>query len=147
MGSWIYDRTELDVLNETSKGFVNYTDFNRIEGDVKELEEIMVSFGYLPPSPLVTKIDWKRQGYLGSTGMDNIPTLAHMRRIIYNINILRQIYYVYPWTPDTPVTLENATYGTFNDVEKILHDLYLMTEDMRGYFRECNTFDVGSYNY
>lgn len=146
MGSWVYDRTEADVRNETDKGFINYTDFNRIESDIAELEATLNEYGYLLPETLVNKTDWHEQGELVS-GMDNIPTLAHMNRILYNIGVLRSTYQVYPTTPDTPATMEFATYQTFNDIEKILYDLWLMLHDTERYFRQCNTFDCGEYEY
>lgn len=147
MGEWVYDRTANDVKNETDKGFINYTDFNRIESDIAELEETLNEYGYLLPETLVIKTDWQEQGYLGTSGMDNIPTLAHMNRILYNIRVLRAAYQVYPTTPATPSTMEFATYKTFNNIEKILYDLWLMLHDTEKYFRECNTFDCGEYDY
>ena len=147
MGSWIYDRTEADVRNETDKGFVNYTDFNRIESDIAELEDTLNAYGYLLPETLVNKTDWHAQGVLGTSGMENIPTLAHMNRILHNIGVLRSVYRVYPTTPATPATMEFATYQTFNDIEKILYDLWLMLHDTEHFFRECNTFDCGEYDY
>ena len=145
MGSWVYDRTSSDVANETNKGFINYTDFNRIEGDIAELETLLDEVGYIVTT-LVNKTDWTAQGALAS-GTDNIPTLAHMNRILGNIAELLRVYFVYPTTPNLPSTMEYATYTTFNDIEKILHDMYLMLEHMKSYFRECNTFDCGEYDY
>ena len=142
MGSWVYDRTEADVRNSTDKGFINYTDFNRIESDIAELETTLNAYGYLLPETLVNKTDWHAQGALTS-GMDNIPTLAHMNRILHNIGVLRSVYRVYPTTPATPSTMEFATYTTFNDIEKILYDLWLMLHDTESYFRQCNTFACG----
>ncbi len=146
MADWVYDRTEYDVINETDKGFINYTDFNRIESDIEELEDILNAYGYTLPETLVNKTNWHAQGYLGS-GMDNIPTLAHMNRILHNISVLLSVYRVYPTTPTLPSTMEFATYKTFNDIEKILYDLWLMLRDTEHYFRECNTFDCGEYDY
>lgn len=147
MGSWVYDRTEADVRDETDKGFINYNDFNRIESDIAELEATLNAYGYLLPETLVNKTDWAPQGYLGPTGMENIPTLWHMNRILHNIGVLRQTYRTYPDTPATPSTMEFATYRTFNDIEKILYDLWLMLHDTERYFRQCNTFDCGEYEY
>lgn len=147
MGSWVYDRTEADVRDETDKGFINYNDFNRIESDIAELEATLNAYGYLLPETLVNKTDWHEQGYLGSSGMENIPTLSHMNRILHNIGVLRQTYRTYPDTPATPSTMEFATYSTFNDIEKILYDLWLMLHDTERYFRQCNTFDCGEYEY
>lgn len=143
MGSWVYDRTEADVRNETDKGFVNYTDFNRIESDIAELETTLNAYGYILPETLVNKTDWHYQGTLGANSTDNIPTLAHMNRILHNISVLRSTYRVYPTTPATPSTMEYATYQTFNDIEKILYDLWLMLHDTQTYFRQCNTFACG----
>ena len=147
MGSWVYDRTEYDVINETDKGFINYTDFNRIEGDIAELETTMNSYGYLVPETLVIKTDWTYQGALSANSFTNIPTLEHMNRILHNISVLMQVGSVYPTTPALPSTMEYATYKTFNNIEKILYDLWAMLHDAEQYFRECNTFDCGEYNY
>lgn len=141
--SWVYDRTESDVINETDKGFINYTDFNRIEENIAELETTLNEYGYILPETLVIKTDWAYQGYLGTSGTDNIPTLAHMNRILHNISVLMENYSVYPTTPTLPSTMEYATYQTFNDIEKILYDLWLMLHDTERYFRQCNTFACG----
>lgn len=145
MGSWVYDRTEQDVKNETDKGFINYTDFNRIEGDIEELEDTLNEYGYLVPETLVNKTNWHYQGTLGPNSFDNIPTLEHMNRILHNISVLMGVYSVYPTTPRLPSTMEFATYKTFNDIEKILYDLWLSLHETERYFRECNTFDCGEY--
>lgn len=147
MGSWVYDRTEYDVTNETDKGFINYTDFNRIESDIAELETTMNSYGYLVPETLVIKTNWTYQGALGANSFNNIPTLEHMNRILHNISVLMRVGSVYPTTPALPSTMEYATYKTFNDIEKILYDLWTMLHDAERYFRECNTFDCGEYDY
>lgn len=147
MGTWVYDRTELDVRNETDKGFINYSDFNRIESDIEELVDLLDQAGYNLPETLVIKTDWHYQGFLGTGSLDNIPTLAHMNRILHNISVLLAEYEAYPTTPDLPETLEFATYQTFNDVEKILYDLWYKLQDITIYFRECNTFDCGEYDW
>lgn len=42
----IYDRTQGDVSGRTPKGFINYTDLNRIEGDCIYLRDALKAQGY-----------------------------------------------------------------------------------------------------
>lgn len=143
MGSWIYDRTEEDVINETPKGLVGYKDFNRIEGDVLELVNFLSSYGYTFDETMTIKTNWRRQMSLSASNTNNIPMFADMNRILSNINTLKVNFELYPDTPQLPKTMEDATYQTFNDIEKILYDLHLVIPTIVQYFRECNTFECG----
>ena len=41
----IYDRTYQDLVNETDKAYISYTDLNRIEESVKYLSDILNRYG------------------------------------------------------------------------------------------------------
>lgn len=143
MAEYIYDRTAADVSNGTPKGYINYTDLNRIENAMEELEAELNAYAYPLGEKLTIKTDWKRQIELAADSLENIPTLEHLTRLLHNEAKLIASFFVYPDTPTLPASLEYATFETFNDVEKILYDLHLMLESLRGYFRECNTFYCG----
>lgn len=146
MAEYIYDRTQDDVNNRTAKGYINYTDLNRIENAIKELEQELRYHSYPLGETLVNKTDWHKEDGLSASDIENIPTLAHLQRLVHNVDTLYNSYYKYPTTPQVPLTLENATYNTANDIEHILHDLHMMVEDMIAHMkrRRCNTFNCGT---
>lgn len=89
------------VPNNTTKGAYNYSDLNRVERAVAELSEIN-GLG------LVTKTDWT---------MWDIPTASDMQRYLDNVKAIRDFS---GSTILLPNTLDNLTYETANDIEKIL---------------------------
>lgn len=130
----IFDRTEQDVLKVITydnigykyltteqksewdnglKGALNYTDLNRIEGNVSHLFNI---FGV---SNIIAKTDWT---------YTDIATLSDFQRIVDNIDSLRELFNVFDTTPITPSVPIN-TYKKVNDIEKILHDMYYIYEN------------------
>lgn len=135
--SWqtpIFDRTEQDVLKVVTydnigykyltdeqkaewdnglKGALNYTDVNRIEGNIAYLFDI---FGV---SNITVKTDWTHT---------DIVTLSDFQRILDNIDRLRSLFKVFETTPVTPIVPIN-TYQKVNDIETILHDMYYIYEN------------------
>lgn len=102
-----------DVLSKTKKGYCNASDLNRIEENCAELASL---FGV----EIQTK-SWSRTDF---------PSASQMRRILANIDYLREIYYTLSSTPITPENPFN-TWQKFNDAEKILldlHELYLKNQ-------------------
>lgn len=136
---WITDRTEIDLINNTYKAFLNYTDMNRIEENMQELFNIMRSMGYY--ATVDTKTDWKN--YKETTDIENIPTISHMRRIIRNLRSLKLNFLCYATTPEHLNTMENLTIYQLNDMEKILMDLYNMSLDIQDNYRECGIYECG----
>lgn len=101
----IYDRTQLDVTNKTSKGYCNYIDLNRIEQDCDYLAALF--------NVTISTKEWVRTDF---------PTLSEMNRIKSNISTVRNAYHTYVNTPATP----DAPYNTYlkaNDIEQILSDM------------------------
>lgn len=97
------------------KGFLNYTDLNRIEGNIQEVAdtlEISVDIG---------KTDWV---------MNSFPTLSDFQRIRDNTQKIRSSGYARKDTPLTPVLPLN-TYNKINDIEKILLDVFSLYEQTR----------------
>ena len=92
------------------KGFLNYTDLNRIESNSAELSQ-MVGISISTP-----KTNW--------TMMD-IPTQKDFQRIRDNVQKIRSSNYIHSDTPVTPQLPLNR-YEKINDIEKILLDVYDM---------------------
>lgn len=84
----IYDRNQNDINNKTSKGYLNYTDMNRIEGNIEYISELMG-----------VSVDTKTWTTL------TVPTSNDFTRIKNNINILKdEIYFTsYGDNPENPI--------------------------------------------
>lgn len=102
----VFDRTQQDVINRRTKGAINASDLNRIDGNSKFLSILLrVS---------IETREWS---------MADFPTAYEQARISINAQTLRDVYYTYPDTPPTPSPPLN-TWQKINDLEKILHDLH-----------------------
>jgi hypothetical protein len=107
----VYDRSQTDIDNKTSKGYYNATDLNRIEQDCAYLAGI---FGVT-----ISTRAWARTDF---------PTPGEFDRILANLNTLRDAFFTYQNTPSTPHNPVNEFHKA-NDIEQILHDLYTLYED------------------
>ena len=118
---------ELQTLN---KGTFNYTDLNRIENKQDELKNLFNDMGYWNTS--ISNKEW---------GENDIFNVNEFQRIIDNTNVLRQAFFVYKETPNTPPV--SYHYKDINALEKILNDLDVMINDVKSHYRECGTFECG----
>lgn len=91
------------------KGSYNYTDMNRVESAVKELEARFLEKG--TKLALTTKTNWTRTGW---------PTKADMNRYFRNVAAIRAAVRVDLNTPAAPTTATLFDYKKANDIEKIL---------------------------
>lgn len=139
---WIYDRSVTDIINDTEKAYINYTDLNRIEIRMKELMQQLNTAGY--KNKITTKTNWIKP--VSTTTMDNIPNEEHLDRIRNNLITLIDTYYKYRTTPTTPNTLKYATIYTINDVEKILYDMHRIIQDMKNDYKKCGLLLCGGVN-
>ena len=118
---FVYDRSAQDVLERTKKGVLNATDLNRIESNTEAVAgKIAV--------PVTVKA-WQIGG---------LPRVSDYKRILYNVERIRQGYGIRPDTPETPMQPLN-TYQKWNALEKILHDvnyIYDRTESAKVYCGE-----------
>lgn len=117
--------SELETL---TKGTFNYTDLNRIEAKQEELKILFNDMGYWN-TPITNKT-W---------GENDI--FDEIRRILDNTNVLRQAFFVYKATPNTPPI--SYYWDDINSLEKILYDLDVMINDVKNLYRECGTFYCG----
>ena len=104
----IYDRTYQDLIDETDKAFISYTDLNRIEECVKYLSEILNRYSY-NNSPVV-KTNWT---------IDKIRKQEDCDRIKRNYEILKNILsYNFTMPAFKWESIQEA-----NNIEKILKDM------------------------
>ena len=147
----IFDRTQNDVdtaiilrdtkvknfeeLTETEiamleKGTLTINTLNRIEAKQDELKNLFNDMGYWN-TPITNKT-W---------GENDIFNVNEFQRILDNTDVLRQAFFVYNATPNTPPI--SYHYNDINALEKILYDLDVMINDVKSHYRECGTFESG----
>ncbi len=139
----ITDRTELDVLNGTSKGVYNYTDLNRVESAVKELyTQLKV---YMPAiDDIITKIDWAPfepdVEYLSIN--NNWFTKEQRERYLTNVQKLA-IMVVIADKINLPTSMDNLDYIGANNIEKAIGIIEKAIESIPINWRYCGTFQCG----
>ena len=147
----IFDRTQNDVdtaiilrrekvqtfqeLSENEvatleKGTLTINTLNRIEEKQEDLKGILNDMGYWN-TPITNKV-W---------GENDIFNVVEFQRILDNTNVLRQAFFVYKGTPNTPPI--SYYWDDINALEKILYDLDVMINDIKSNYRECGTFECG----
>ena len=136
---YLFYRTVNDILNDTTRNYINYKDLNRIESRMQELTELLNKYKYMNSTE--TKTDWIKQE--STNELTNFPLKTQIDRIRNNLQILMQSYFVYKATPTLPDTLENATIYKINDVEKILYDLHIIIKNMKKDFKLCGVLLCG----
>jgi len=112
------------------RGTYTSNSLNRVESKQKELAELLNSYLYM--IHIKNKTDWEASDVFDYT--DYV-------RYLGNLDKLKQSFFVYPDTPNTPTYLYD--YTNANAVEKILMDIENMIYDMVSHFRECDTFYCG----
>ena len=151
----IFDRTQNDVdtaillrntkvkkfetLTESEiatleKGTLTINTLNRIENKQEELKNLFNNMGYWN-TPITNKT-W---------GENDIFNADEFQRILDNTNVLRQAFFVYKSTPNTPPI--SYHYNDINALEKILYDfdneIGGMIKDVKSNYRECGTLESG----
>lgn len=147
----IFDRTQNDVdtailLRDTKvkkfetvteseiatleRGMLTINTLNRIENKQEELKNLFNDMGYWNTS--ITNKTW---------GENNIFNEDEFQRILDNTNVLRQAFFIYKATPNTPPI--SYYWDDINALEKILFDLDVMINDVKSNYRECGTFESG----
>lgn len=147
----IFDRTQNDVdtailLRDTKvkkfetlteseiatleKGMLTINTLNRIETKQRRIKKSFYAMGYWN-TPIINKT-W---------GENDIFNADEFQRILDNTNVLRQAFFVYKDTPNTPPI--SYYWDDINALEKILYDLDVMINDVKSHYRECGTFESG----
>lgn len=147
----IFDRTQNDVdtavrlrrekvqkfqvLTESEiatleKGTLTINTLNRIENKQEELKNLFNDIGYWN-TPITNKV-W---------GENDIFNFDEFQRIIDNTNVLRNAFFVYKDTPNTPPI--SYHWQDINALEKILYDLDVMISNVKADYRYCGEFVCG----
>ena len=121
--------TESEIAT-LEKGTMTYNTLNRIENKQDELKNLFNDMGYWN-TPITNKV-W---------GENDIFNVDDFQRIIDNTNVLRNAFFVYNNTPNTPPI--SYHYNDINDLEKILYDLDVMINDVKSHYSECGNFESG----
>lgn len=121
----IYDRTQLDIYNQTAKGFMNVADWNRIENNLQFLAE---TFGVSIPNKAWTVQDF--------------PATAQMVRLLGNLDAVKAAYYVLPEWPATPQLPVNH-FEKVNDIEYLTLVLWQLWADNTDATLYCGEFAAG----
>ena len=120
-------KSEIETLE---RGTITNKTLNRIELKQAELRNLFNKMGYWN-TPITNKVR-------GETGIFNVD---EFQRIINNTNVLRQAFFAYKNTPNTPPI--SYHYNDINALEKILYDLDVMINDVKSNYRECGAFESG----
>lgn len=115
------------------RGTMTINTLNRIEEKQAELKGLLNNMGYWNTN--ITNKSW---------GYSDIFSKTEFQRIINNLNILRNAFFVFSDTPKTPPI--SFHYEDINSLEKILFDIDVMINDVKSRYRECGTFECGEEN-
>ena len=147
----IFDRTQVDIdtakrirrekvqafqsltesdISTLERGMITINTLNRIEGKQEELKNLLTEIGY-----------WNADVSNKLWVAEDIFNVDDFQRIINNINILRNAFFVYRGTPITPPV--SYHYNDINALEKILHDIDVMINDVKSNYRECGAYEGG----
>ena len=129
MQNLIFDRTQLDIDNDTEKGQYTYTDLNRVESWCKYIADVLNSYNYYVS--ISTRTDWKESDYHYSKDLERIRT---------NINRLKEAYFSFTQIPEN---LEYMTWQKANDIEKILYEIDKIIKHMENNFIYCGVANCG----
>lgn len=126
------DAEEITAEEEAAleRGTLTIKTLNRIEEKTAELHQRLHDEGYYSPQIIVKS--WSYTDIFDAENFD---------RILSNIDTLRQSYYVYAGTPDTPRPVYH--FENINSIEKILADVEELITDMISNYPECGDIECG----
>lgn len=125
-----FQELSAEDIKVLERGMITLNTLNRIEDKQDELRTILNNMGYWD-TPVVSK-NWD---------YTQIFDEAEFERILKNLDILRNAFYVYSDTPKTPKV--SYKFDDINAIEKILYDLEEMTNYVKNNYRECGDFECG----
>ena len=123
----IYDRTQEDIDNRTSKGYLNVSDLNRIENNIKYVGELM--------GKTINSKTWN---------LLSLPTTEDFNRIEKNINELEAsiTFTAYENYPQHPIN----TFGKVNTIESLIASIKGDWELILGSRLYCGDSSYGNDN-
>ena len=116
----ITDRQEADIVNQTTKAYVNATDLNRIEGNLAYLQAALQSLQY-PVAIEAAKTDWTRR---------DLPNVTHLRRICRSVMAFAAQYCSPAGFADVSALPDTAL--EYIGVNRLENDLRLLKAAMDG---------------
>lgn len=107
------DEEKADWQTHALKGFYNYTDKNRVESAVEQINKILIKYGYMNNTLTIVK----------DRNMKYIDDKASITRYLNNIQSLIDNFYVLPVTPELIENFDTLDITKANNIEKILYDI------------------------
>ena len=120
-------QTEIETLE---KGSITINTLNRIENKQIELKLLLNDLGYWDTS--IENKSWRYEDIFDET---------EFNRVVQNTLVLKKAFFTFSDTPRTITT--TYEWQNLNALEKILHDLDIMIDEIESRFRECGTFECG----
>lgn len=120
-----------DDVAKLERGMLTEVTFNRIEGKQAELKERLNELGYWN-TPTVN-----RQWVDGE-----VFDYSDYLRVVDILEILKSAYFVYPDTPEV-VILDYYSFNNINALEKSLHDIEEILDDMISKYKVCGVAHCG----
>lgn len=108
----ITDRSKMDVMKGTEKGFYNASDLNRVGAAVEYLAQRLDECGVMVA--VAPKLDWQ---------MNDIPTAEQMVQYLDDVAALRSALPTAESTPKAPTSMFGLDWMKANAIEQILVDL------------------------
>jgi uncharacterized protein (DUF4213/DUF364 family) len=113
--------SDIDILE---RGTMTINTLNRIENKQEELKNLFNEMGY-----------WNTDIKNKSWDYTQIFNIDEFQRILDNTNVLREAFFVYSHTPNTPKI--SYHYNDINALEKILNDLDVMINNIKSNYKIC----------
>ena len=122
----IYDRTLYDVQIKNSKAYINTADLNRIETNMQHLADVLHCS--------IDSKNWSDGEFVFNSDME---------RLRLNLQVLEEAYFVTRKSPKIP-TVPFVIYSQWNDIEKILYDIYSLFFANKAAVSFCGEMYLGS---
>lgn len=121
--------TNDDVIS-LERGMLTFNTLNRIEEKQETLKNLINELGYWNTN--ISNNHWDKT---------KIFTESDFQRIVNNTKILRDAFITFSTTPKKINT--SYHFDNINSIERILYDLDLMIDDVKGLYRECGNIESG----
>jgi hypothetical protein len=109
----IFDRSQADLSGNTPKAYHNVSDLVRIGAACQYISDMFNQAGI--SNAISVKSSWGVLDY----------TPENLNQVLQNIMTLRNKGFFLPATPEVPENFNRPTLEMANDLERILHDIYM----------------------
>ena len=139
----IFDRTQSDVDSAKNIRETKLKKFSTLsDSDILVLEKGFFTFNTINRKQLLNTLGYLNISIVNKTwALGDDFSESDFQRIIDNENLLRESFFVYSYTPDTPGI--SFYFEDINSLEKILYDIENMVDDVKNNYRICGTFECG----